>query len=173
MEEHELQPEAQDGEGIAEADLDALRAKLAEAEAQAAENLDGWQRAQAEFANYKKRQVRDQEQQTADIRGRVFQRFLEICDDLELALKSRPQEADGVAWAEGVELIYHKLLSYLQAEGLTRLDPLGEEFDPTLHEALAQEESAEHDSGTVIEVLRPGYLLGERVLRPAAVKVAK
>lgn len=154
-------------------ELDTLQAQLAEAEAKAAENLDGWQRAQAEFANYKKRQNRDQEMQTSEIRGRVFQRFLEVSDDLELALKSRPQEGEGAAWAQGVELIYQKLMTYLQAEGLTRVYPLGEPFDPNLHEALTQEDSDEYESGIVCDVLRPGYLLGERVLRPAAVKVAK
>lgn len=151
----------------------ALQERLAEVEAKAAENLDGWQRAQAEFANYKKRLAREQEQQTAEVRGRVFKRYLEIVDDLELALKNAPEENPGADWAKGVELIYKKLLTYLESEGLTRMHPLGEPFDPNWHEAVAQEESPDHESGTVIEVLRPGYLLGERVLRPASVKVAK
>jgi molecular chaperone GrpE len=146
---------------------------LAEAQAKAAENLEGWQRAQAEFANYKKRQVRDQELQTADMRGRLLKRYLEIVDDLERALAHKPSEGSGAEWAGGVELIYKKLLSYLESEGLTRQNPLGEAFDANLHEAVTQEESAEHESGTIIEVLRPGYMLGERVLRPAAVKVAQ
>jgi molecular chaperone GrpE len=151
----------------------ALQEKLAEVEAKAAENLDGWQRAQAEFANYKKRLARDQEQMTAEVRGRVIKRYLEIVDDLERALKNAPQEGAGAEWAQGVEIIYKKLIAYLESEGLTRMHPLGEHFDPNLHEAVTQEESPEHESGTIIEVLRPGYLLGERVLRPASVKVAK
>lgn len=151
----------------------ALQEKLAEAEAKAAENLDGWQRAQAEFANYKKRLAREQEQQTAEVRGRVIKRYLEIVDDLERALKNAPQEGAGAEWAQGVELIYKKLIAYLESEGLTRMHPLGEHFDPNLHEAVTQEESPGHESGTIIEVLRPGYLLAERVLQPAAVKVAK
>jgi molecular chaperone GrpE len=151
----------------------ALQEKLAEVEAKAAENLDGWQRAQAEFSNYKKRLTRDQEQQSADVRGRVIRRYLEIVDDLERALKTCPQTGEGADWAAGIDLIYKKLISYLESEGLTRVDPLGELFDPNLHEAVTQEESKDHESGVIIEVLRPGYLLGERVLRPAAVKVAK
>jgi molecular chaperone GrpE len=151
----------------------ALQEKLAETEAKAADNLDGWQRAQAEFANYKKRLARDQEQLTAEVRGRVIKRYLEIVDDLERALKSTPQEGAGAEWAQGVEIIYKKLIAYLESEGLTRMHPLGEHFDPNLHEAVTQEESPEHESGTIIEVLRPGYLFGERVLRPASVKVAK
>ncbi|QYK51700.1 MAG: nucleotide exchange factor GrpE [Anaerolineales bacterium] len=147
-----------------------LQQELASAHAKAAENLEGWQRAQAEFANYKKRMARDQELQEAEVRGRVIKRYLEIVDDLELALKNMPA---GDEWGQGIELIYRKLLSFLEAEGVTRLEPLGQPFDANLHEAVVQEDSDEHESGTVTEVLRTGYSLGERVLRPAAVKVAK
>ena len=163
------EPDPADGQ----AELIALQEKLAESEAKAAENLDGWQRAQAEFANYKKRLAREQEQQAAELRGRVIKHYLDIVDDLERALKSHPQEGEGAAWAQGIEIIYKKLQSYLGAEGLIRVNPLGEPFDPNLHEAVTQEESKDHESGVIIEVLRPGYMLGGRVLRPAAVKVAK
>lgn len=154
-------------------ELIALQEKLTEAQAKAGENLEGWQRAQAEFANYKKRLAREQEQQSAEVRGRVIKRYLEIVDDLERALAHKPAGGDGAEWAGGVELIYKKMLGYLESEGLTRIDPLGQPFDPNQHEAVAQEESQEHESGIIIEVLRPGYMLAERVLRPAAVKVAK
>jgi molecular chaperone GrpE len=154
-------------------ELTSLQEKVAEAEAKAAENLDGWQRAQAEFANYKKRLAREQEQLAAEVRGRVIKQYLDIGDDLDRAFKTRPQDSEGAAWADGVEIIYKKLQSLLNAEGLTRVDPLGEQFDPNMHEAVTQDISQDHESGIIIEVLRPGYLLGERVLRPAAVKVAK
>ncbi|MCW5874021.1 MAG: nucleotide exchange factor GrpE [Anaerolineales bacterium] len=147
-----------------------LQQELQAAHAKAAENLEGWQRAQAEFANYKKRMARDQEGQEAEIRGRVIKRYLEIVDDLELALKNKPAEAE---WVQGIELIYRKLLSFLEAEDVQRVDPLGQPFDANLHEAIAQEDSQDYESGTVSEVLRTGYTLGERVLRPAVVKVAK
>lgn len=150
-----------------------LQEQLSQAQAKATENLEGWQRAQAEFANYKKRQARDLEMQTADMRGRVIKRYLEVMDDLERALEHRPADGEGAQWANGVELIYKKLLGYLEGEGLTRVDPLGQPFDANLHEAISQEESDKYESGTVIEVLRPGYMLGERVLRPATVKVAQ
>lgn len=147
-----------------------LQQELQAAHAKAAENLEGWQRALAEFANYKKRMARDQEAQEAEIRGRVIKRYLEIVDDLELALKNQPE---GQEWGQGIELIYRKLLSFLDAEGVTRVDPLGQPFDANLHEAVAQEQNPDYASGTVSEVLRTGYTLGERVLRPAAVKVAQ
>ncbi|MEX2144495.1 MAG: nucleotide exchange factor GrpE [Anaerolineales bacterium] len=165
------QPESAHAAGKSE--VNSLEDKLAEVEAKAAENLEGWQRAQAEFANYKKRLAREQELQAAEIRGRVIKQYLDIVDDLERALRSHPQDGEGAAWAEGIEIIYNKLQGTLGNEGLTRIDPLGQPFDPNLHEAVAQEESKDHASGVIIEVLRPGYLLAERVLRPAAVKVAK
>ena len=167
------EPEAEKKEGTDHKQLIALQEKLVETEAKAAEHLEGWQRAQAEFANYKKRLARDQEQLSADVRGRVIKRYLEIVDDLELALKNQPHDGPGAEWAQGVELVYRKLLSFLESEGLERINPLGQPFDANLHEAMAEEESAEHKSGEIIEVLRPGYMLGDRVLRPAAVKVAK
>ncbi len=156
-----------------QAELIALQEKLAEAQAKATENLEGWQRAQAEFSNYKKRISRDQEQLAAEARGRVIKRYLEVVDDLERALKNKPTEGAGAEWAQGIELVCRKLQIYLESEGLTRMDPLGQPFDANLHEAVTEEKSDEHESGTVIEVLRPGYMLGERVLRPASVKVAK
>jgi molecular chaperone GrpE len=93
-------------------------------------------------------------------------------DDLQRALKDRPVDNDGAAWAEGVELIYRKLMTILEAEGVTPIEAEGEMFDPNLHEAVVQSDSDEHESGQVIEVLQTGYKLGDRVLRPAMVRVA-
>ena len=179
MDEEKEMPEENNCEAVASAGSDggdqlvALQEKLAEAQAKSAEYLDGWQRAQADFSNYKKRQSRDQELMENEARARVLKRYLEIADDLELILKNKPHEGVGAEWAKSIELVDRKLQSYLEAEGLIRIDPLGKPFDANLHEAVTEEESEKHKSGTVTEVLRPGYLLGERVLRPASVKVAK
>lgn len=170
-----------DGEEINEAEAgitfseeaEKMISQLEALEAKAEENLDGWQRSQAEFANYKKRVARDQEQMHSDIRGRVIMRYLDIADDLERALNNRPDEGAGAEWANGVELIYRKLMSYLDGEGLTLMQVEGQVFDPNLHEAISQEESEEHASGEIIEVLQSGYMLGDRVLRPAKVKLAQ
>jgi molecular chaperone GrpE len=158
---------------IAPEDIEALKLELAEAQAKANEYLDGWQRSRAEFANFKKRLERDQAQAYQTTAGNVIKRYLEILDDLERALKKRPQNGEGAAWAEGIELIYHKLLASLEAEGLKVMNIEGQLFDPNLHEAITQEESADHQSGQIIEVLQHGYLLGDRVLRSARVRVAK
>jgi molecular chaperone GrpE len=153
-------------------DIDALQAALEENEAKAAEYLDGWQRARAEFANYKKRVERDREQLRQNLKGDLVRQYLPVIDDLERALKDRPQDGDGVAWADGIELTYRKLLSILETEGVATMKAEGELFDPNRHEAIAQTPSDDHESGQIIEVLQQGYLIGERVLRPAVVRVA-
>jgi molecular chaperone GrpE len=162
-----------DLEGIPlEEKLELIQAALETSEAKAEEYLDGWQRAQAEFANFRKRQERERELTKFETIGRVVKRYLPIVDDMERALKERPAEGDGAAWAEGVELIYRKLISILEAEGVTPLEAEGEMFDPNLHEAVLQTPSEEHQSGQIIEVLQTGYMLGDRILRPAVVRVA-
>ncbi len=149
-----------------------LQNTLEETQAKADEYLDGWQRARAEFANYKKRIERDRARFHSDAVGEVTKRYLPIVDDLERALKDRNPEGDCVIWAEGIELIYRKMLKVLEADGITPMDAQGQIFDPNLHEAIAKTDSDEHESDQVIEVLEQGYMIGERVLRPARVRIA-
>jgi molecular chaperone GrpE len=148
-------------------------AELNAARAEAQEYLDGWQRARAEFANYKKRVERENQDSYKRVTSDILSRFLSVIDDMELALRDRPQEGDAGAWAKGIELIYQKLLGMLANEGVERIQAEGGTFDPLLHEALSHEESSEHEDGQIIEVIRQGYKMGERVLRPALVRVAK
>jgi len=180
----EDQDEVLEGEVILEGDasvdddipieekLDLVKAALEASEAKAVEYLDGWQRAQAEFTNFRKRQERERELMRFEAVGRVVKRYLPIVDDLQRALKDRPTENNEASWAEGIELIYRKLISILEAEGVTPIEAEGEMFDPNRHEAVVQSESEEHQSGQVIEVLQTGYQMGDRVLRPAKVRVA-
>ena len=152
--------------------LELVRAALETSETKAAEYLDGWQRAKAEFTNFRKRQERERDLARFETVGRVAKRYLPIVDDMERALNERPSEGDGAVWAEGIELIYRKLINILEAEGVTEIEAEGEDFDPNLHEAVVQSESDEHESGQVIEVLQTGYKMGDRVLRPAIVRIA-
>jgi molecular chaperone GrpE len=149
-----------------------LKEELNEMRVKADEYLDGWQRARADFANYKKRVERDQAQVYQMAVGSIVKRYLDVLDDLERALNNRPASGEGASWAEGIELVYRKLLAILEAEGIKRMDADGQFFDPNLHEAISQENSSEHESGQIIEVIKQGYLLGERVIRPALVRVA-
>lgn len=147
--------------------------ELEQVKAEAAEYLDGWQRARAEFANYKKRIDRENEDARARITGEIITRYLGVIDDLERALSRAPEDETCQEWIKGIELIYQKLLAILDAEGIESIEAEGERFDPNLHEAISYEESETHEEGTVIEVTQRGYRLGDRILRPAMVRVAR
>lgn len=152
--------------------LELIRAALETSEAKASEYLDGWQRSIAEFTNYRKRQERERDLARFETVGRVAKRYLPIVDDLERALNKRPTQGEGAAWSDGIELIYRKLINILDAEGITVIEAENQMFDPNLHEAVVQNESDEHESGQIIEVLQTGYKMGDRVLRPAIVRIA-
>jgi len=174
----ELEPEVEtdDNEGEVEerqGEIEALQQELAQARAEANEYLDGWQRSRAEFANYKKRVDRELAQANQTATGNVIKRYLNVLDDLERALKNRPQSDEGAAWANGIELISRKFRSILENEGVKAMDAEGQVFDPNLHEALSSEDNDEYDSGEIIEVVQQGYMLEDRVLRPALVRVAR
>lgn len=154
-------------------DFQEIQQELDEARSQADEYLGGWQRSMAEFANYKRRVERDQAQTYQLAAGNVIKRYLGILDDLERALKNRPKDGDGAAWSEGVELIYRKFLATLESEGVKPMEAAGQFFDPNFHEAILSEDNDRYQSGQIIEVLQQGYMLGDRVLRPAGVRVAR
>lgn len=158
---------------VPQEEVEKLQKELDEIRSKADEYLDGWQRARAEFANYKKRVDRDQAQTYQVAAGNIVRRFLDVLDDLERALKNRPQNGDGAVWAEGIELIYRKLLTMLEGEGVKPMEIENDFFDPNLHEAVVSEENSEYESGQIIEVIRQGYTLGDRIIRPAMVRVAR
>jgi molecular chaperone GrpE len=147
-----------------------LQKQLAEAQSQAAEYKDGWQRSVADFQNYRRR-VETEKAETYQLAvGSIIKRYLPVLDDMERAMEARPAD---LAWADGVELICRKLQSILEAEGLKRIDAEGQKFDPNFHEAISQEPADGVESGTVLGVIRNGYMLGDRVIRPAIVRVAQ
>lgn len=152
------------------AEREALIDQLKEAEARASEYKDGWQRSQAEFLNYKNRIARDNEMMYASMKGDIIKKVLPALDDLERALQNRPAED---AWASGIELIARKLQNMLDGEGLKRIEAKGAAFDPNFHEAISHEPNEDVESGHVIDVVQNGYMLGERVIRPAMVRVAQ
>jgi molecular chaperone GrpE len=155
----------------ANTEMEALMKRLEEAEAKVAEHLDGWQRAQADFVNYKNRVQRDQELMKSVMKGDIVKKFLPVLDDLERALQNRP--ADSGSWIGGIELIHKKLQSILESEGVTRIEAEGQLFDPNFHEAISHEPNETVESGHVISVVQNGYLLGDHVIRPALVRVAQ
>lgn len=154
----------------ASAEIETLQKQLEEAEAKAAENLDGWQRAQAEFINYKNRVQRDRDVDYASMKGDIIKKMLPVLDDMERALANRPEDA---SWANGMDLIVRKFQNILEAEGVKRIEAAGQAFDPNFHEAISSEPSEEVESGYVIEVMQNGYMFADRVIRPAIVRVAQ
>jgi molecular chaperone GrpE len=160
---------------LPEAEIAQLRADLEQAKQKECEYLSGWQRERAEFFNFKKRVEREQTQGGQNAFANAVRRYLDIADDLERALKSknRPSEGEGATWADGIDLIHRKMLAAFEADGVKVMDADGKSFDPNLHEAISHEDSPNHESGQIIEVVQPGYMLGERVIRPARVRVAR
>lgn len=154
----------------ASGESEALQRQLEEAQSQASEFKDSWMRSQAEFQNYKKRIERDNEMLYASMKGDIIKKVLPALDDLERALQNRPADD---AWASGIELIVRKLQTIIENEGVKRIEARGAAFDPNFHEAISHEPSEDVESGHVIAVVQNGYMLGERVIRPAMVRVAQ
>ena len=146
-------------------DLDAARKE-------AAEYLDHLRRLQAEFDNYRKRVLKEQTHAIERAAEPAVRRLLEVVDDFELALMAATDRPDFDRFLHGVELVYAKLVDALKAEGLEPIDALGKPFDPGLHEALMQAGEGDGES-FVADVLRPGYTLRGRVIRPAGVRVER
>jgi molecular chaperone GrpE len=156
-----------------EDELGALNAALTEAETRAAEYLDGWQRARAEFANYRRRQEQQRKQMQVTAKANVLTHLLPVMDDLKRALEAVPEEIEGNAWVSGVEQVQRKWQAALERVGLSVLPAeAGESFDPNIHEALTHEPSTEFEAGKVIEVVQPGYEVDGVILRPALVRVS-
>lgn len=153
-------------------EYEALKQELERAQQSEKAYFEGWQRERADFINYKKRIEREQSQLAETIAANILKKYLVIVDDLERALKNRPANVDA-QWLEGIKLIYKKLMGILEAEGVKRIPAEGAMFDPNLHEAISHEESPDHESGQIIEVVQQGYTIGDRVLRPALVRVAR
>jgi molecular chaperone GrpE len=158
-------------ESAAEADAGSV-SELERARSEAAEYLDHLRRLQAEFANFRKRSLKEQTHAVELAAQPLVARLLEVIDDFELALMAAEQKPDFERFLKGVELVYAKLLDSLHSVGLKRIEAEGAPFDPEKHEALMQ--SGEGDGELVVaDVLRPGYELKGRVIRPAGVRVHK
>jgi len=156
-----------------EAELERLRQELEAAKAQAAEYLDGWQRTQAEFANYRKRQEAEFMERVRLNNAVLIARILPVLDDLERAVQTLPPGLQSLTWVEGIFLIKRKLEVILEAEGLKPIETAGKFFDPLYHEAVTYEDVPGYEDGQIIGEVQRGYTLGDRVIRPALVRVAR
>jgi molecular chaperone GrpE len=157
-----------------------LEAALADEREQSAEQrgkadsyLDLLQRTQADFVNYKRRSERERSEEGEASRAALLVDLLPVLDDLERALEQVPDDLSEHPWAAGMPLIARQLRLALAKAGLARVGAPGEEFDPRLHEAMAYEPRPGYSEGQIASVIRPGYRLGERIVRPAQVTVAQ
>jgi molecular chaperone GrpE len=162
------------GEAAPEEQAPALdpQAELAKAQAEAADYLDKYRRSAAEFANYRKRQERERENDRQRISMDVLRRLLPLVDDLALAVTNMPAPLAEDAWAQGVVLIHRKMEGLLTDFKVTPIEALGQPFDPYYHSALMQLPSDTYPAGTVASEIQQGYMLGDQVLRPTLVAVS-
>jgi molecular chaperone GrpE len=151
-----------------------LQAKLKFKEEEAKETYDRLLRNSAEFENYKKRSAREMDDFRKFANQSLLKEMLTVVDNLELALNSvNPDQADEYPLLEGLELTHKEILRVFQKFNVKPIEAMGELFDPTYHEAVMQEETDEYPENSIINVLQKGYLIHERLLRPAMVVVAK
>jgi molecular chaperone GrpE len=127
----------------------------------------------AEFDNYRKRVERDRQSMAEAVAADAVKDLLPLVDDLERALKADSGAEGAEAYRKGVELIHRQLLEILRKRGVRAIEALGTDFDPHFHQAIAHEPAAGRRDGEVIEEFGRGYMLGDRLIRPAIVKVAK
>jgi molecular chaperone GrpE len=152
---------------------DAVGADLAKARAEAESYLDDLRRLQADFDNYRKRTLREQTARTASASQALVARLLPVLDNFELAVSAAEQSRDFDRMLKGVEMVLGALREVLEGEGLVKIEAEGKPFDPERHEAVIAVEQEDTEPGTILDIVRAGYELGGKVLRPAMVRVAK
>ena len=155
-------------EGVEEDDIEVLKQSLVEQKTKAEEYLANWQRTQADFINYRRRNDKEKEELGEFSRAAIVQCVLPILDDFERAVSAMPDEAVDSNWAEGVRMIEKKLRTILESEGLSCIEAVGEPFDPYQHEAVRQESGEE---GVVLNEVQKGYKFNEKVIRASQVVV--
>lgn len=150
-------------------DIETLKREAAETKKKAEDYLAGWQRAQADFINYKRRAEQEKEELSKFANAKLLLTLLPVIDDLERAFESVPAQFE-LGWVEGFKMIERKLKASLEVQGLTPIEAVGQPFDPNFHEAVREANGKE---GIVIQEIEKGYLLHGKLLRPAKVIVGK
>ena len=155
------------------ADIEALRGELEESKRQAEEYLVALQRERAEFLNFKRRTAEERQRDLGLASDDLIRKVLAVADDFDRAIDARPAELADNAWAEGIAAIDRKLGALLDSEGVSQIDAApGRPFDPREHEAIANVPGTGRPEGEIVDELRRGYRLRDRILRPALVAVA-
>lgn len=156
-----------------EEELAAARSQLDEMERERGQYKNLAQHVQADFANFRRRVDEERTEVVQQATRRLVSKLLPVTDEFKLAVEHAQKTGAEPQWLEGVQLIYRKLQDILESEGVQRIVPEGQPFDPWEHEALLYQETSEHEEGRILAVIRDGYKLYGRVLRPAQVVVAR
>lgn len=159
-------------EGTSTESVEELKARIEALSAQSEEYMQRLARSQADFDNFRKRTVREKEELGKYASSKLIAELIPVIDNFGRALDTRPEGEASESFVKGVEMIYRQFDSVLQAEGLTTMETVGQPFNPEFHQAVMQVESDEHEEGIVVEELQKGYMLKDKVLRPAMVKVS-
>src|SRR5918911_209116 len=147
--------------------------QLEEERKKSAEYMDNWRRSAAEFSNYKKRVEKERGEYTQFANALLLTKLLDVMDGFDAAFKAVPPQFQKEPWVEGVRLVEQKLRRVLESEGVKPMEAEGKDFDPNFHEDMHYEVIPGQPEGRVVSEFQRGYMLGDRVLRPSRVKVAK
>jgi len=156
-----------------EEEMNLMQKELNEAEVQTQVAIDKMMRLAAEFDNYKKRNAKEYENIRKYAAENIIKELIPIVDNFERAIESATESRDFNSFIEGVKLILNQMLNLLDKEGVTRIKAVGEVFDPNIHEAVMHIASDEYPENVIIQELQKGYILRDRVIRPAMVSVSK
>jgi molecular chaperone GrpE len=171
--EAKVEESSSENAAMTDSELDNLRQELAAKELEAKTNYDRFLRQVAELDNVKKRSAREREEISRFANEALIKDLLPVVDNLERAVAHASGGGNGKPLVEGVEMVLKGLLDVLAKHGVTQISAVGQPFDPSKHEAMAQVESESHEPNSVVEELHKGYTLRDRLLRPALVSVAK
>ncbi len=160
-------------EGEKQPSVEELQKQVEEFKSKADEYLDQWRRTAADFSNYRKLVSKEKEELTQTANAILLAGLLPILDDFERAFKVVPDHLERLTWVEGIALIYRKIQAIMEQAGVKPIEAEGKQFDPKVHEAITHEEIEGYEDGQIIEEVQKGYMLGDKVLRPSMVRVAK
>jgi len=158
---------------FSEIDIDELRKELELTQKLSEDHLAGWQRARADYSNLKKEHERRQQEIVEFANAATMAEIIPIYNHFKLALKHIPEDSKKLDWVKGLDFIQKQFVDFLKKFNITEIPTVGEKFDPNWHEAVECEKKDGCKEGIIYEEITPGYMLGDKVIEPAKVKVGK
>jgi len=172
IEENEVVSEVQEETESDASTYTAQAEELEQLKIQAEENHQRYLRTQADFDNFRRRARQEKEDLAKYASQKLVENLVPIIDNFDRAIQSSKETQDFDALAKGIDMVFRQFEGVLQSEGVKQIESIGQPFNPEFHQAVMQVESEEHEEGIVVEELQKGYMLNDRVIRPAMVKVS-